>query len=746
MIMSRSKLAAIVVSFILLSTAVGVWVWSLRSPSSITITPQSLSEAYSYEISVDGFTYYAKNGTTGQIDYSGANSTTVFSQAMVASDNGSSIYIKSGTYGQIFLNKDVSLIGEGISTTPAAYPSDPDDMITGMSGVVISITTANTNALTINGTRSNINIKNIGIHFTGSGTGYGVYSPAGNNIQGLMYSNLDNIFVWGHDANHYAFYLVNMQHCTTDRLYSFGGPAFHVETISTAVPPFIAWSTGISNHNLLYARVPPNCTMTKSTYEFIGTSVYAQVAGVKIERLHCMDKSGSDTAASLYLKQVSDFDIKEVDIENTNNQLIKMQYCNQVHVYGALMLGGNITHTGCSFCGYYAGHAPLGTYSATTDSGSDFMYPQFDIVTTGTVTFPRTISESDFTIYQVGSMFYANNGATGTEIYSTNSSEVFTKAINSLPAYGGTITVKSGTYVLGNTWLINRTGVTITGEGATEGANKLEIANGVNSPVLNITGNYVTIRNLAIDGNKNFQSATTDAVAICGAEHVLFERVILNGGRYCLNIMGGGDDNDFRDCGFLYANQYGAYVKDAIQAIFDNCHFRSIGYPGLTDVAGVVFDGACISCTVTNCQFNFVRSQVGETWYGYGIEELGASMVNMQYIGNSGYGVPLGLSSHLISNSVTFKENTYYHTGGIGDSEQPTGTSESSGSLSNSTATTFSITHGLFGIPTGVWCSFNNTAVLSYSWTATSSIITVTVTGAALPAAMTCYWSAEYRP
>jgi hypothetical protein len=725
-----------VVSFTLLSTAVGVWVWSLRSPSSITITPQSFSEAYSYEISVEGFTYYAKNGTTGQVDYSSANSTTVFSQAIAASDNGSSIYIKSGTYGQIFLNKDVSLIGEGISTTPAAYPSDPDDMITGMSGVVISITTANTNALMINGTRSNINIKNIGIHFSGSGTGYGVYSSAGNNIQGLMYSSLDNIFVWGHDASHYAFWFVNMQHCTLDRLYSFGGPAVHMETESSL------WTMGIAEIGLLYARVPSTCTMTKSTFEFIGNSSTCLVGGMKIVRLHCMDRSGSNTVASLYIHYGSTIDIRELDIENANNQIVTLDHCNQVNIYNGLMLGGGITHTNCAFCGYWAGY--INASSTTTDSGSDFMGSEVQLVTSGTMNFTRGQHEASYIIYKLGSMYYAEDGTNGQNyVWSTDAEYVFSVVVAAVNANGAVVAVQPASYTFTSTLLINKTGIIFQGPTSSEGTAGLFLASGVSVPLLNITGDYTTFRDMTIYGN---YGSTADTLAI-NAGHLLFDRVTFSCSKRYLVSMTGGDDNVFRDCVFTNANKYGAYVKDATYATFDTVQFRTIGAgSSLTDVAGIAFNGSCIGCSVINSKFNFIDSNVGGVHYGYGIEELGANMINMKYIGNSGYGIPLGLSSHLISNSVTFKENTYYHTGGLGDREQPTGTSESSGSLSNNTATTFRITHGLFGMPTGVWCSFNNTAVLSYSWTATSSIITVTVTGAALPAAMTCYWSAEYRP
>lgn len=69
-----------------------------------------------------------------------------------------------------------------------------------------------------------------------------------------------------------------------------------------------------------------------------------------------------------------------------------------------------------------------------------------------------------------------------------------------------------------------------------------------------------------------------------------------------------------------------------------------------------------------------------------------------------------------------------------------------SGTATNSTATTFVFNHGLAGTPTGVWASFNTTTINGWAWTATSSQITITVSGSGLPAIMASYWKAEYVP
>jgi len=70
---------------------------------------------------------------------------------------------------------------------------------------------------------------------------------------------------------------------------------------------------------------------------------------------------------------------------------------------------------------------------------------------------------------------------------------------------------------------------------------------------------------------------------------------------------------------------------------------------------------------------------------------------------------------------------------------------ENSVSGANTTATAAVINHGLAGTPTCVWCSFDTLAVTGYTWTATSTQITVTITGT-LPASWTVYVKCEYIP
>jgi parallel beta-helix repeat protein len=75
----------------------------------------------SYTIYTDGAgNYFARNDTTGQIDYSGINATTIFNDAIGSTREGGSIFVESGTYditGTINLWKNnMALRGAGEST------------------------------------------------------------------------------------------------------------------------------------------------------------------------------------------------------------------------------------------------------------------------------------------------------------------------------------------------------------------------------------------------------------------------------------------------------------------------------------------------------------------------------------------------------------------------------------------------------------------------------------------------------
>lgn len=81
-----------------------------------TIEPGSMVETASYTVFKDGSTYYAKNGTTGAIDYSGANASQITQNVFDACSNDvkDSVYIKGDlTFTQgLILTKRIMVKGD----------------------------------------------------------------------------------------------------------------------------------------------------------------------------------------------------------------------------------------------------------------------------------------------------------------------------------------------------------------------------------------------------------------------------------------------------------------------------------------------------------------------------------------------------------------------------------------------------------------------------------------------------------
>jgi len=80
--------------------------------------PEITQQPYSYIIFTDGTNYYAKNGRTGQIDFSGTDAGTVIQNVINAIRNGGTIYIKAGTYPlkkplDLTTTTGIKIVGDG---------------------------------------------------------------------------------------------------------------------------------------------------------------------------------------------------------------------------------------------------------------------------------------------------------------------------------------------------------------------------------------------------------------------------------------------------------------------------------------------------------------------------------------------------------------------------------------------------------------------------------------------------------
>ncbi len=98
MSINRSKLVAMLASILILVATFSSLVWTVGYPTTITITPPSMTGSYTYTVFTDGATNYMKNESTGQIDYTSSNFYTVVQYAINNMTTSSSLLIKNGAY------------------------------------------------------------------------------------------------------------------------------------------------------------------------------------------------------------------------------------------------------------------------------------------------------------------------------------------------------------------------------------------------------------------------------------------------------------------------------------------------------------------------------------------------------------------------------------------------------------------------------------------------------------------------
>lgn len=107
-------------------------------------------------------------------------------------------------------------------------------------GSVLCPTANGSDAIDISGKSLTVNISNVGILFqttlgqNSTTTGDGInYVPA-QNVQGLSGSLWNNVVVYGHDGNHYAYNLTNFIYDHFTNVFAFGGGGFQLQGNSTA--------------------------------------------------------------------------------------------------------------------------------------------------------------------------------------------------------------------------------------------------------------------------------------------------------------------------------------------------------------------------------------------------------------------------------------------------------------------------------------------------------------------------------
>jgi hypothetical protein len=169
---------------------------------------------------------------TGNVTTDSANWTT----ALAAVTTGQRIFFK-GHYKLNFapqISVPCKLQGDGVAATygPVSGGSNPSEP-TGLTGTILEMTVAATDAIDIVGSGIKVDLEDFGILFTAglATTGHGVNATStaldgGLPDLGVMSYVWKNVLVYGHDGNHYAFVRTNCLLGTTFGLQSYTGGGF----------------------------------------------------------------------------------------------------------------------------------------------------------------------------------------------------------------------------------------------------------------------------------------------------------------------------------------------------------------------------------------------------------------------------------------------------------------------------------------------------------------------------------------
>ena len=207
-----------------------------------------------------------------------------------------------------------STYGSGVSTMTMLYASGDGTTVTvGFVGAQIdpipvnsSITISGAVPAGYDGTWTVTASKRGQIQFLSSATGALTtagtfpYNMTGHD-HGLLYSNWQNVIVFGHDGDHYGFNIVNSMQCKFDRLVSFGGGGVSFVTDSFAgnygnsvfSNPYVdlyvpgtahgyylsGRAQGSNGYNNLFAFLRPQCNIDNIT----GSSKFAEISGVNVD-------------------------------------------------------------------------------------------------------------------------------------------------------------------------------------------------------------------------------------------------------------------------------------------------------------------------------------------------------------------------------------------------------------------------------------------------------------------------------
>ncbi len=227
---------------------------SKAAPSTIIEAGSNVDTA-SYVIFQDSGTIYAKNGTTGKIDFQGSDASTVIQSAIDALTRGGKIFIRNGTYSiSTTLTLASYIIMEGESTTYCTLQK-----------------TANINLITIPASARDITLQNLYLNSNGY-SGDGVNATDSPTAWNIIIRNV-RIYQGQYGFNLNPVWKVTFEHCWS--------------TYATIDGYHIVNGTSIILNNCEFDQITTNGMYLASIEGFSITSGGGDHSGYAIKVINC---------------------------------------------------------------------------------------------------------------------------------------------------------------------------------------------------------------------------------------------------------------------------------------------------------------------------------------------------------------------------------------------------------------------------------------------------------------------------
>jgi Pectate lyase superfamily protein len=219
--------------------------------------------------------------------------TTAIQNAINATPSGGTLILPMGTAkitSALTINKSMRLMGSGCRPIAESISTDFNSINCPtispyLAGTVIRQDTAATDAIQITGAGCSVDLKDFGILFgpliifTNTGHGINVTPPiVTSTIQdnGLRSSRWQDLFVMGHDGNHYGYVFVNPICCQMDKLQAFGGGGIKIVNngITTSGGAFYGNTQFNSCYSQTFAAGSAHGLATINSSEFQNLNVF----------------------------------------------------------------------------------------------------------------------------------------------------------------------------------------------------------------------------------------------------------------------------------------------------------------------------------------------------------------------------------------------------------------------------------------------------------------------------------------